>query len=153
MIITEADKTDLQQILDLQYLAYQSEAKLLNDFSIPPLKQTIEEINREYETSVFLKATDGNGDIIGSVRAYTSNGTTYIGRLIVRPDKQGQGIGTKQLYMIEQKCQAKRYELFTSSKSIRNIKLYERLGYVRFREEKVADGLSFVYLDKYANLP
>jgi hypothetical protein len=49
MIITKADKSDLKQILDLQYLAYQSEARLINDFTIPPLKQTSEEIEQEYQ--------------------------------------------------------------------------------------------------------
>ena len=149
MMITKAEKTDLEQILELQYLAYQSEAELLNGFSIPPLKQTLDEIYQEYATSVFLKATDESGAIIGSVRAYIDNGTAYIGRLIVHPDRQGQGIGTKLLLTIEQKCEAAKYELFTSDKSIRNIRLYERLGYVRFREQKVADGLTFVYLEKY----
>jgi hypothetical protein len=44
MTITKAEKSDLQQILDLQYLAYQSEARLLDDFTIPPLKQTLAEV-------------------------------------------------------------------------------------------------------------
>jgi len=150
MIITKADSADLKQILELQYLAYQSEAELHNDFSIPPLKQTIEEINQEYDTGIFLKATDENGDIIGSVRAFIDNDTAYIGKLVVHPENQGQGIGTKLLLMIEQECldSISRYELFTSDKSIRNIKLYERLGYVKFKEQKVADGLTFIYLEK-----
>ena len=150
MMITQADRADLEQILKLQYLAYQSEAKLLNDYSIPPLKQTFEKISREYEKSIFLKAVDENGNIIGSVRTFIDNDTAYIGRLIVHPARQGQGVGTKLLHAIEQECSVGRHELFTSDKSIRNIRLYERLGYVRFREQKVADGLTFIYLEKYA---
>ncbi len=41
MIIVKAGQDDLQEILDLQYLAYQSEAKLFNDPDIPPLRQTL----------------------------------------------------------------------------------------------------------------
>ena len=149
MIITKAQYADLRQILSLQYLAYQSEAKLLNDFSIPPLKQTIEEVNKEYEKGIFLKAVDENGDIVGSVRAYRDNNTAYIGKLIVLPEKQGHGIGTELLRAIEHECVAARYELFTSDKSARNIQLYERLGYVRFKEKKVTDGWAFVYLEKH----
>ncbi len=37
MLITTAELKDLQEILDLQYLAYQSEAKLHNNFTIQPL--------------------------------------------------------------------------------------------------------------------
>lgn len=149
MIITKVERVDLKQILKLQYLAYQSEAKLLNNFSIPPLKQTIEEINQEYEKSIFLKATDENGNIIGSVRAFTDKNTAYIGKLIVHPDKQGQGIGTKLLLKIEQECRVARYELFTSNKSIRNIRLYERLGYVKFKEQKISGKLKMVFMEKY----
>ena len=149
-MISKAEKDNLQQILNLQYLAYQSEARLLNDFTIQPLKQTLEEINQEYEKSIFLKATDEKGDIIGSVRAFTDNATVYIGKLIVHPSKQGRGIGTKLLLAIEQECPTARYELFTSNKSIKNIRLYERLGYKKFREQKITDKLTFVYLEKYA---
>jgi ribosomal protein S18 acetylase RimI-like enzyme len=168
MIITKADKSDLKQILDLQYLAYQSEARLINDFTIPPLKQTSEEIEQEYQNSLFLKAVNEKGEIIGSVRGCVDNNkTAFIGKLIVHPEKQGQGIGTKLLKTMEtilskgkntcikkdgnigQKYSVTRYELFTSNKSIRNISLYERLGYVRFREQKVSGNLTLVYMEKY----
>jgi GNAT superfamily N-acetyltransferase len=149
MIIAKAEKKDLKEILTLQYTAYQSEAVLLNNFDIPPLKQTLEEIEREYEAGIFLKATGASGMIIGSVRAYNELGTTYVGKLIVHSDRQGKGIGTKLLTAIEQACPARRYELFTSKKSIRNLLLYEYLGYERFKEEEVAEGLTFVFLEKY----
>jgi ribosomal protein S18 acetylase RimI-like enzyme len=140
----------MQAILDLQYLAYQSEAELLNDFTIPPLKQTYNEIVQDYEQGlIFLKATDDNGDIIGSVRAKVADKTAFIGRVIVRPDMQGQGIGTKLLLTIEKESGVARYELFTSNRSVNNLRLYERLGYVRFKERKMTDNLTFVYLEKY----
>lgn len=43
-IITAASPADAAAILALQKLAYQSEARLYNDFSIPPLLQTLEEL-------------------------------------------------------------------------------------------------------------
>jgi len=151
MVIAKAEITDLEQILDIQYLAYQSEAILYNDFSILPLTQTIDEVRQEYEKGIFLKVTNSNGDTVGSVRAFIDNDTAYIGRLIVHPEVQGQGIGTRLMKAIEQKCTVTRYELFTGYKSIRNLRLYEHLGYVRFKQEKIADGLTFVYMEKYAN--
>lgn len=151
MPIVKAEKSDLENILELQYLAYQSEAKLLSDFSIPPLKQTYDDLVQEYDKSLFLIAVDENGEIIGSVRAHIDGDTAFIGKLIVHPKRQGQGIGTKLLLAIEHECHAVRYELFTSDKSIRNIQLYERLGYVRFIEKKIASELTFIYLEKYAD--
>ena len=148
MKIQKAQEIDLRKILDLQCLAYQSEARLLNNPKIPPLKQTISEVKKEFENSVFLKALDGFEAIVGSVRAYSRDGTLYIGKLIVHPDLQGQGIGTSLLKEIEKVCPHKRYELFTSSKSARNISLYEQLGFRIFEEKTVSDGLTFIYLEK-----
>jgi len=150
MMVVKAELADLDQIFALQYEAYQSEAILYNDFSIPPLTQTIDEIRKEYEKCIFLKAVNEKGNIIGSVRAFVDNDTAYIGKLIVRPEMQGRGIGTKLLLAIEQECLTTRYELFTGDKSIKNLRLYEHLGYVRFREQTIADGLIFIYMEKYA---
>lgn len=135
MFITKAVENDLQTILELQYLAYQSEAQLFHDSDIPPLKQTLQEVISEYKKGTILKALDGNNKITGSVRAYCENGTVYIGKLIVHPDCQRNGIGTKLLLEIERIYPNKRYELFTSSRSTGNIKLYERLGYHIFQEK------------------
>ena len=77
-MIQKAQKEDLKEILELQYLAYQSEAKLFGDTDIPPLKQTIEEVGEEFAHGTVLKVVDGSGDINGSVRAYKENGTVYI---------------------------------------------------------------------------
>jgi ribosomal protein S18 acetylase RimI-like enzyme len=128
-------------------LAYQSEARIHNDFSIPPLTQTIDEVREEFARGIFLKAVE-NEKIVGSVRAYIENETAYIGKLIVLPEKQNRGIGTKLLIAIARECPAPRYELFTSTKSAKNIKLYERLGYVKFREQKIAGELVFVFMEK-----
>lgn len=147
MVIISAEKEDLQKILDLQYLSYQSEARLLNNTDIPPLKQTLSEILAEYEKGIILKLLDGD-NIIGSVRAYTENGTLYIGKLFIHPDFQGKGLGTRLLREIERICPHKRCELFTSSQSLRNLSLYQRVGYRIFKEKNISDNLKFIYLEK-----
>jgi len=148
MTITKAKKEDLPKILDIQYLAYQSEAKLFNNSDIPPLKQTLTDIENEYQKGVIFKALDEDGQIIGSVRGYCEGGTVYIGKLMVHPRYQGQGIGTKLLIEMEKEYPDSRYELFTSSRSSKNIALYERLGYKIFNEKQITDELRFVYLEK-----
>ena len=91
--IVHADQEDAGEILALQKVAYQSEAKLYGDWAIPPLTQTLPEIEAEFETKVFLKAVREES-IIGSVKASLHSGTCLVGRLIVHPDYQGRGIGT-----------------------------------------------------------
>jgi ribosomal protein S18 acetylase RimI-like enzyme len=148
MEIEKATVLDAEKILALQKLAYQSEAELYNDFNIPPLLQTLESIGNDFENQFFLKAVIDRR-IIGSVRAFVKEGTCYIGRLIVRPEFQNRGIGTKLMYEIEKIFnQSKRFELFTGDKSERNLYLYQRLGYRVFKTAKITDQTTIVYLEK-----
>lgn len=150
VIIERANVENAGEILDLQKLAYQSEAALYDDDTIPPLTQTLEEITADFERQLFLKASV-DGRIIGSVRAYEREGTCCIGRLIVHPGFQNQGVGTRLLNEIERAfVQARRYELFTGDKSERNLYLYQKLGYQPFRTAMVTEELGLVFLEKRA---
>lgn len=148
--ITRVSLEDAASILELQKLAYQSEAQLYNNFSIPPLTQTLDELRSDFTRKTFLMA-QVEGRIVGSVRGYQTGNTCYLERLIVHPDFQGQGIGTELMKRVES-CfdQAQRFELFTGHKSDRNIHLYERLGYRIFKSEKINQSLSFVFMEKWA---
>ena len=148
MEICKADFEELNKILELQYLAYKSEAALFGTNDIPPLKQTMEEVIQEYRNGIILKMISEDNDIIGSVRAREDNGTAYIGKLMVHPDYRCCGCGTKLLTEIEKFYPGKRYELFTSTRSEANIRLYQRNGYTIFDRKPVNDDLVFVYMEK-----
>ena len=64
--ISIAAAEDAAEILALQRLAYESEARLYNDWSIPPMTQSLESLIAEIKTETVLKATEGPS-IIGSV--------------------------------------------------------------------------------------
>ncbi len=150
MTITEATPQDAREILNLQKLAYLSEAAIYDDYTIPPLTQTLAEIEAQFQDRLFLKAVAG-ARIIGSVRAHVEGETCFIGRLIVHPDYQNRGLGTILMAAIEKRFagQARRYELFTGHRSERNLHLYEKkLGYRRARTEKVSENLTLVFLKK-----
>ena len=138
----------LDEILKLQQLAYQSEAELCNDFQIPPLTQTLEGIRKDYQTQTILKVVLDK-KIIGSVRAYLEGDTCYIGRVIVHPDHQNQGIGKVLMKKIEKEfSKCNKYSLFTGKKSLRNIHFYSSLGYEMTKEEYVNDNLTLLFLKK-----
>lgn len=147
MTILKAEQKDLQEILELQYLAYQSEAALFGNKDIPPLKETIEELTEEFNKGTILKLVE-DGKIIGSVRAYAKNRTAYIGKLMVHPDHRCKGYGTLLLNEIEKCFPDCRFELFTSTRSEDNIRLYQKLGYKIFDRKEITDELVFVYLEK-----
>jgi GNAT superfamily N-acetyltransferase len=151
--IESASETAAPAILALQKRAYESEARLYGDWSIPPLTQTLESLRAEFADSTVLEAREGEV-LLGSVRAREAGGTCHIGRLIVEPAKQGHGIGTRLMREIESAFPAaRRFELFTGSRSEANLRLYERLGYTRFREQAVSPAVTLVFLEKRRETP
>ena len=152
MIIKKANFSDLEGILDLQKLAYISEAKLYEDYSIEPLKQTIKDIQKEYENGIILKTLNNDFNIIGSIRAYKVNHTVFIQKLIVHPDFQNNGIGQRLLEAIEKYFIAIdsniEFKLFTGYKSSKNIYLYKKSGYIEFKSEKISKNLNFIHFKK-----
>jgi ribosomal protein S18 acetylase RimI-like enzyme len=147
--IAPAAFEDVEAILALQKLAYRSEAAIYDDYTIQPLVQTLEEIQEEFHTHLFLKATEGDR-VVGSVRAREADGACHIGKLIVHPDCQGQGIGTRLMREVEGRFDhVARFELFTGHQSARNLYLYDKLGYRAFKTVPVSDAVSIVYLEKF----
>jgi ribosomal protein S18 acetylase RimI-like enzyme len=148
--ISDATPHDAAAILALQKLAYQSEARLYNDWSLPPLTQTLESLLDEFSGLIVLKAVAAD-QLVGSVRAKESMGTCAIGRLIVQPELQGQGIGSKLMASVESRFpNVARFELFTGSKSEANIRLYRRLGYNVARTQVLSMTVSLTYMEKLA---
>lgn len=153
MLIERATPQDAEAILRLQYAAYQREAALYDDPSIPPLTQTLDQLLAQFDDHIILKATVA-GRLVGSVRARLDGGTGHIGRLIVEPASQGQGIGRQLMAAIEAAlAPAMRFELFTGDRSERNLALYQRLGYAPVRTERLGPLVTLVYLEKEAPGP
>jgi ribosomal protein S18 acetylase RimI-like enzyme len=146
--IIRATVLDASEILSLQKLAYLSEAELYGNYDIEPLKQSVSDIEKAFEDHLVLKYVD-NRKIVGSVKAYETEGTCYIGKLMVHPDFQNRGIGKKLMKEIEQLFADCRYELFTGSKSTKNISFYEKLGYKGFKEQKLdREETIFLFMEK-----
>jgi ribosomal protein S18 acetylase RimI-like enzyme len=105
-------------------------------------------MDADFGIKVFLKAVDETR-IVGSVRGSLSSGTCSIGRLIVHPAYQRKGIGTMLMKSMEKTFSgAERFELFTGTKSIDNIRLYRRLGYEIFGEEDLSSEVRLVFMVK-----
>ncbi|MFW6244440.1 MAG: GNAT family N-acetyltransferase, partial [Fibrobacterota bacterium] len=98
--IKKAQFCDLESILELQKLCYHENAKRYGDIKIQPLTQTLEDIREEFRMGTILKAVD-NGTIIGSIRGYVENGTGCIFKVVVAPNHQNRGIGTRLITALE----------------------------------------------------
>jgi len=149
MNIQRASIKDAERILEIQKLAYICQAEIYNDYTIPPLTETIDELIKDFDTKAIFKATFDN-KVVGSIRATLDCDSCYIGRLSIHPDYQNKGIGTALIDIVESTFDhCVRFELFTGHKSENNIRLYERLGYKIFKTEKHDENTNIVYLEKY----
>lgn len=145
--ILTACESDLPDILALQRLAFQETARRYNDFKIPSLLQTLDELTEESKSFVILKAVVEN-IIVGSVRACERDDYCYIGRLIVHPDFRNKGIGRRLMAAIESRFDVQRYELMTGNLDEKNRALYSKLGYTVFKTEKISDNVQLIHMEK-----
>lgn len=151
--IIHAELADAEEIIQLQRLAYQSEAERYNDWLLPALTQTVESLQTEFAQQIILKAVEGD-EIVGSVRAFMQQDFCKIGRLIVHPKHQRQGIGSQLLSSVEiLHRQARLFELFTGSKSLDNIRLYQKHGYSISHSQQLSPGVELVFLQKTTQEP
>lgn len=142
LLLVAAVPTDAAEILVLQRCCWVTEAIINADLTIPALTEPIEEVRRWLPQAWVLR--DGPR-LIGAVRAHRDGYTWQIGRLMVAPDRQGEGLGRRLLAHIEAQAPAAvtDFELFTGVASVRNLKLYRRAGYHEVRRDDV-----LVYLRK-----
>lgn len=147
--IEAATEQDLDQILQLQKKAFYGQALIYNDFNLPPLMQTVEDLKEEFRLKQIYKV-EHDGKIIASIRCYIKDNTLYLEKLVVDPDFQNRGIGTKMMTEIEQRYSSSvnRYALFTGHKSEKNLHIYNKAGYVEIRRETIGDDLKLIFMEK-----
>ena len=148
--IVDATAADAVAILALQRLAYESEAQRYQNWKIPPLVETLDTVRGHIERDIVLKAML-DGRLAGSVRGIVTGRVCEVGRLIVHPDLQRRGIGSALLVAIEQRVAGiEAFELFTGSRSVENLRLYDRHGYRHARTKALSPAVSLIFLRKPA---
>lgn len=150
--IVDATDTDAEAILALQKVAYEREARRYDDWTIPPLVETVETVRRQIAEHVVLKAVV-DGRLAGSVRGIVTGGACEVCRLSVDPALQRRGIGSSLLAAVEARFpQVEAFELFTGNRSSENLRLYERHGYRHLRTKVLSPEVSLIYLRKARSL-
>lgn len=141
---------DAGEVLTLQRAAFVQEALIYGSPEMPPLTQTLEELEHELHDNLGCVALEGTR-MIGAVRARLDRDLLLVGRIAIAPDAQGKGIGTLLLAEVERRGReagAREAELFTGSLSEANLRLYEREGYVESERVPAGDGTAQVFLRK-----
>ncbi len=122
--------SDAGELLTLQRACWVQEAQDNPGVRIPALQESLEDVQEWVAHGVVLvvRAADR---LVGAVRGTLRDQTWDIGRLMVAPDLQGQGLGRWLLSRIEEEAPAAAtsYELFTGAGSLRNQRMYKKAGY------------------------
>ncbi len=143
-----AQKSDLPQIHKLQYEAFGRVAEVINNYDLPPLKQTLSQMEEEFQTYTTLKYCI-DGRIVGSIRGRLDDEKVcHIGVLIVATDFQNMGIGRALIEAIEtQFLHCKKYSLFTSPETPNTSYLYSKLGYKEVSRGDLK-GINMIFMEK-----
>lgn len=142
--------SDAGEVLTLQRAAFVQEALIYGTPDMPPLTQTLDELRAELVQNLGQVALDGPR-VVGAVRARLDGELLLLGRLVIAPDRQGEGIGSMLLAAVERvgtDAGATTAELFTGSLSEANLRLYEREGYAESERVTGDDGIEQVFLRK-----
>lgn len=139
MKVTE--KADLPIILKVQKDSFMSEAIKYNDMLMPPMIETIEQVEEQFDTgTIFFKYIEDD-NIIGSVRAKLENEICLIARLFVKSGYQNRGIAKTLLLELESyfKNESKVFKLSTGEKSDYALKIYYKFGYKVCSQQNIKD--------------
>lgn len=129
--VSAATPADAGEIYTLQRACWLQELEANPGVVIPALTESLDDVVTGlagHRTWVVRRA----GRLVGSVRArLTSRGGWDVGRLMVAPDLQGQGLGRLLLEHAEAAAppEATTYLLFTGARSTSNLRMYKKAGY------------------------
>ena len=142
---------DAGELLTLQRAAYVTEAQLHEDLRLPPLVQTLDQLRTELAApTVAAWGVRRSGRLVAAVRLRDGgHGSVDLGRLVVAPDVQGAGLGSRLLAEAERLVPdgTRQIHLFTGERSEANLRLYRRHGYVETHRTP-AGGHALVHLVK-----
>ena len=136
LVIRPVQPGDAGELLTLQRACWVQEQQANPDVAIDALTESYDDVRVWIGEGTVLVAHRA-GRLVGAVRGRLHGETWDVGRLMVAPDLQGEGLGRVLLERIEAAApeEVTGYELFTGAGSLRNQQIYKRAGY-RLRGER-----------------
>lgn len=128
--IRTATSGDAGELLTLQLACWVAEERANPGVEIHALKESLKDVLAWLGEWTVLVAHRGERLVAAARARLTESGRWDIGRLMVAPDLQGQGLGRWMLAEIEAAGPVDAdYELFTGAGSQDNLRMYRKAGY------------------------
>ncbi|WP_371321659.1 GNAT family N-acetyltransferase [Robertmurraya korlensis] len=142
--VTDEKVADI--ILKLQIPSYMVEAKLINFYDIPPIKDTVETLQNCGEK--FFGYFIGN-ELCGAISFKVEGKTLDIHRLTVHPNHFRKGIANQLLAFIEEQVEGmKKLIVSTGSENKPAIEFYLQRGFTVEKVVQVNEQLSLTCFEK-----
>ena len=154
-VLVSLGAEDAGELLTLQRAAFVTEAQAYSNPHINPLTEPLEAVVAAVQdpaVEVFgLRSPAGR--LLAAARLRLDGPVAHLGRLVVAPDLQGNGLGGALLTAAEEVAPrgVREIRLFTGARSAANLRLYRRHGYVDApagAEPAALDGVVFAHLVK-----
>jgi ribosomal protein S18 acetylase RimI-like enzyme len=145
------DESTLNALLELQRASYAVEAELIGAPSLPPMRETPEQLRDSGET--FLGALR-DGVLVGAVSFKRDRETVDIHRLVVAPAAFRSGVASALLDALEaREPDAAHWTVGTGAGNVPARTLYERRGFAVTQERVVPGGIRWVRMDRPVDSP
>lgn len=135
-----------QEVLNIQIPSYNVEAKIIDFYDIPPLKDTVQSLQQCGETffGYYL-----NKELCGVISIKTDGRIIDIHRLMVHPKHFRKGIAEKLLNFIE--VELGKFEVIVVSTGTQNapaVAFYLKNGFLKTEEIQITEFLSLTTFKK-----
>ncbi|MDX8289633.1 GNAT family N-acetyltransferase [Metabacillus indicus] len=134
-----------EEVLSIQIPSYKIEANLIGSYDIPPLKDTIDTLQRCGEC---FYGYYSENKLCGALAMKIENEEMDIHRLIVDPDHFLKGIAQSLLSYAERQEGIKRIIVSTGSRNTPAVRFYEKNGFQKVKEVIVNEQISLTFFEK-----
>ena len=131
MRVRVATAADYGEVFSLQRAAFVDEARLYETPDVPALSETLDECVARLDSSTTWVAVDGHR-IVGAVSMRRYRGAPDVERLMVAPDRRGEGVAILLLDALAAHARAggeRLLQLIVGAVAIDNQAIYRHLGW------------------------
>ena len=144
-LIDISNRNNANDVLSIQIPSYEVEAKIIGYSEIPPLKDTVETLQKCEE--IFFGYYE-NTELCGAISLKVDDNVANIHRLIVHPNHFRKGIAQLLVNFAISNFDVKKVEVATGSKNTPAVNFYLKNGFEKTKEVTINEQLSLTFFEK-----